>query len=151
MLKFILGRAGSGKTYTVFKIIEKQLSEKKQNIVLLVPEQFTFECEKQLLKSCGTLASRVDVVGFTQLCENIFNDLGGGAGRHVDESIRNILMGQAIKSVKDDLKIYSRYWESSDFIVQMVAAVTELKQAAVDAKTLVNLTENLDNGILNNK
>lgn len=151
MLRFILGRAGSGKTYTVFKTIEKMLSEKKENIILLVPEQFTFECEKQLLKNCGAFASRVDVVGFTQLCENIFNELGGGAGKYVDDSIRHILMGQAVKSVCDDLKVYAKYCESSEFIGQMVAAVTELKQAAVDADTLLVFNEKLDNNILNNK
>ena len=48
MLQFILGRASSGKTYTITQKIAECISQGK-NPVLLVPEQFSFESEKNIL------------------------------------------------------------------------------------------------------
>lgn len=45
MLSFILGRAGSGKTTAVLQKIAQAAGEKKR-VLLIVPEQFSFEMEK---------------------------------------------------------------------------------------------------------
>ena len=47
MLQFILGRASSGKTYTVIQKIAECISQGESS-VLLVPEQFSFESEKNI-------------------------------------------------------------------------------------------------------
>ena len=53
MLKLILGRQGSGKTYNCIKAAEKvALSGGKA--VMLVPEQFSFECQRHLLETLGS-------------------------------------------------------------------------------------------------
>jgi len=67
MLQFIYGRAATGKTYTVFERIKNDVENAKQ-VVLLVPEQFTFECERTLLHTLGDRSStNVSVLSFTRL------------------------------------------------------------------------------------
>lgn len=51
MLQFILGRASSGKTYTVIEKISECI-ERGKSPVLLVPEQFSFESEKKYIRPC---------------------------------------------------------------------------------------------------
>ena len=70
MLQFILGRASSGKTYTVTEKIAECLSQGKSP-VLLVPEQFSFESEKNILDRVGdSNAQKVSVISFTRLCDD---------------------------------------------------------------------------------
>ena len=70
MLHFILGTAGTGKTSTVRNRIVNEVKEGKSGIILLTPEQYTFESEKALLKSLGaTAADRAEVLSFTKLIE----------------------------------------------------------------------------------
>ena len=49
MLKFIVGRAGTGKTYTALKTAVKEAAEYKMTYII-VPEQSTLSYEKQLIK-----------------------------------------------------------------------------------------------------
>ena len=56
MLKFIFGRPASGKTYNVLNMI-KELSDSGKTAVLIVPEQFSFESERAVLKALGDKAA----------------------------------------------------------------------------------------------
>ena len=67
MLELLLGRSGTGKTHTVFDELTR-LAEQDEGLplYLLVPEQFSFESEKNLLRRLGPQrASRVQVLSFT--------------------------------------------------------------------------------------
>ena len=50
VLKFVLGTAGSGKTYNLISKMDKLAESGDKDILFLVPEQASFECEKELLK-----------------------------------------------------------------------------------------------------
>ena len=109
MLSFILGTAQSGKTYTLLKRIEELVLQGKENIYLLVPEQASFECEREMLKILGVKnANKVNVVSFTRLCSVILSDLGGLGCKVADEGTRLIMLSQALESLKDELKVYKR-------------------------------------------
>ncbi len=50
-VKFILGRGGSGKsTYMLDKIQERVQDNETSPVILLLPEQYTFEMEKRISK-----------------------------------------------------------------------------------------------------
>ena len=77
MLQLILGRAGSGKTTELYRRIG-QVAEAGGQAILLVPEQFSFENERELYLRLGPeLSSRVEVLGFGRLCDNVFRYYGG--------------------------------------------------------------------------
>ena len=52
MLQFILGRASSGKTYQIIQKIAECV-QSGESPILLVPEQFSFESEKNILDALG--------------------------------------------------------------------------------------------------
>ena len=73
MLQLILGRAGSGKTTELYRRIG-QVAEAGGLAILLVPEQFSFENERELYLRLGPeLSSRVEVLGFGRLCDYVFH------------------------------------------------------------------------------
>ena len=62
------------------------MAEAGGQAILLVPEQFSFENERELYLRLGPeLSSRVEVLGFGRLCGNAFRYYGGLAGRALDE------------------------------------------------------------------
>ena len=47
-LQFILGGSGSGKsTYLYQKVVEESMKNPRQNYLILVPEQFTMQTQKE--------------------------------------------------------------------------------------------------------
>ncbi len=49
-LRFVLGRSGSGKSTYILDEIKKKLKNETTSIILLVPEQYTFEAENRVSK-----------------------------------------------------------------------------------------------------
>ena len=86
MLKFIFGRPASGKTYNVLNTVKK-LAESGKNTVLIVPEQFSFESERAVLKTLGDKAAlNVSVMSFSRLCDEVGREVGGIAGVTLTEA-----------------------------------------------------------------
>ncbi len=144
MLQFILGRASSGKTYTVTQKIAECI-DKGENPVLLVPEQFSFESEKNILDAVGDgAAQKVSVISFTRLCDEIERVAGGVCGESVTDADRVILMNRAIKACRDELKRFKKYAASGSFARLMIDSIGEFKMnfiTAEDLRDAVNNTE----------
>ena len=73
MLRLITGRIGSGKTERVYAEIENLINSGSSSPVLIVPEQYSFETEKNIIRKLG--AKKADTVGvysFTFLSKLLF-------------------------------------------------------------------------------
>lgn len=151
MLQFVIGPAASGKTTAIHNMIKAQQNE-KEPLILLVPEQNTFETERAMLeKFGGGFMSKVNVLSFTRLCETAGQLYGGIAGFSVDDSQRNVLMARSIKKLSPQLKVFSKYISSPSFISQMVSIVKEFKTAGVSSSMLISVCEKLKNSNLREK
>ena len=53
MLRFILGRAGSGKTEYVRNLLSQKLLSGEQDLLLIVPEQISYETEREMHSLVG--------------------------------------------------------------------------------------------------
>ena len=136
MLQLILGRAGSGKTGELYRRIGAA-ADRGDRAILLVPEQFTFENERELYLRLGPERSaRVEVLGFKRLCNNIFRFYGGLAGRSLDDTGRRILMGVALREMGSGLTVYGPQADKPGFIEDLIGEVRELKSAGVTPETL---------------
>ena len=87
MLHLLLGRAGSGKTFSIRERLHSMAKGGQTQLFLLVPEQASFDNERALLKLLGPKdAQRVQVLSFSRLCDALARSYGGGAGRHRSHS-----------------------------------------------------------------
>ena len=73
MLQLLLGRSGTGKTRRVLEeLTHLARQQDAPTLVLLVPEQFSFESERTQLEALGPrLAGRIRVLSFTRLAETV--------------------------------------------------------------------------------
>lgn len=136
MLRFVLGTAGSGKTTRLIRYI-KDVAESGGKVILLVPEQFSFEGEKLLYGHLGPQVSlRVEVLSFTRLCNSIFRRFGGLAGASVTPAAKTLLMSVAVEQLRDSLRVYGRSCRSTAFLETLVSTCGEMKTAGITPRAL---------------
>lgn len=132
MLHLITGRAGSGKTSYVRKVLGTLASEGNDRLVLIVPEQYSFSSERAILEQFGEKdAQNIEVLSFTRLADYVFRELGGMSGTLADDGIKIMLMVKALSTVQDQLELYAKHIESIPLAKELLYTVTELRQAAI--------------------
>ncbi len=151
MINFISGRARTGKTYRILHEIKKDV-ECGNNPVLILPESFSFEGEKTVLKFLGDKnASKVSVLSFKRLYDTVGSICGGICGKTLNNSDKVILMNRAVKQVAEDLKLWGRYASSSSFSENALKTIDEFRTNAITADELKNCFNSLDEGKLSAK
>lgn len=145
MLQFILGSSKTGKTTLVHNMIKELTKDNQNPVMLLVPEQFTYETEKGLFKFLGASSfMNVKVTSFSRLASEIFKLYGGCASEYASDSAKSILMDIAVNEMSDNLNIYQKSSKSKTFSDTMLQTVTEFKNAGVYPDELYNASQKLD-------
>lgn len=152
MLHFITGRTGSGKTAYTHKLIADFVGGESGSAVLIVPEQYTFFCERALLEKLGPARmARAEVLSFTRLAENCLEKAGRAPAVRVDNSAKAVLMSLALEDVGERLDIYAKHTFSPSFIREMLDTVSELKKNGVSASMLGEAAPSLADSTLARK
>ncbi|HIW74582.1 MAG TPA: PD-(D/E)XK nuclease family protein [Firmicutes bacterium] len=116
-------------------------------MLLLVPEQFSFETERALLERLGPrLCGSVQVLSFTRLAEQVFRETGGLAGRRMDDAIRALLMSRALELTADHLVLYRKPAGDPETVQTVLAMTTELKQCGISPHRLEETAGQLPEG-----
>lgn len=135
MLHLILGRAGSGKTEYLRSLLQASCGQ--ETVLLLVPEQSSFQNERAMLRRLGAKeAKRVQVFSFSRLAEYAFLQYGGAAGRRLDDGGRSVLMSLALEQVKDQLEFYRKSAEHTELIGLLLNVSAEFKMCEIRPQDL---------------
>lgn len=152
MLQLILGRAGTGKTTAVTEELAARVAAGESGLLLLVPEQFSFESERALLHRLGPQgAAQVRVLSFTRMADAVARECGGFSGRLMDDVTRTLLMSRALETVRDRLVLYQRAAVRADYVRAVLDVMTECKQYAVPPQALAETAATLPEGTLRQK
>ena len=77
-LQFIFGPSGSGKSHYLYEnIIKASMEHPEQEFIVLVPEQFTMQTQKDLVSmhERGGIMN-IDVLSFGRLAYRVFEETG---------------------------------------------------------------------------
>ena len=144
MLQFVLGRAGSGKTEYMRRLLADRALAGQGGTVMLVPEQYTFETEKAMLRLAGPVrGNAIPVYSFTRLAEAVFRREGGAVGRRLSDGGRRILMASAIEACQDRLEVYAAAAQSGRVNDVMLTAVNEMKMCGIAPGDLLEAARGL--------
>lgn len=149
MLQFVLGRAGSGKTEYLRRLLADRSQAGLGGVMMLVPEQYTFETEKAMLRLAGPVrGNAIPVYSFTRLAEAVFRREGGAAGRRLSDGGRRILMASAIEACQDRLEVYASAAKGGRVNDVMLTAVNEMKMCGISPGDLLETARTLgDRGL----
>lgn len=150
MLRFILGKSGSGKSTETLKIAG-ELADSNLPVMLIVPDQSTFECEKTLLDVFGAKkAEKVLVFGFSRLCKYVFELTGNSADNVIDEGTRAVVMSLALEELTEKLRLLSSKGSKS-LVDVMLQTVSDLKKSSVTSDELRSVSRLVDDETLKTK
>ncbi len=139
MLQLILGRAGTGKSSLLQDRLCKRVLQGGK-VLLLVPEQFSFESERAIYRLLGSYnMQNVEVVSFTKLSGMVFRACGGVAGRRMDDTARMLLMRTALDEVSQQFSYYKNIATHPSFLELMVQTVGSFKMAGISPTGLMEL------------
>lgn len=142
-MELYLGMAKSGKTTAVYQEISQRIKEGLSNhTMLIVPEQYTLEAEKQLIQHLGSQGFiGVEVVSLKRLSYKILSETGFKMGTHVSETGKLMLLQSIFSQSKLNLKYYQNAYEKSGFLSRFLDLIKEFKQSQLTASDLLALTE----------
>lgn len=145
-IRFIYGRAGSGKTYFCLEEIKHKLNDGANHpLILLVPEQFTFEAEKYLLDMIERDEKmRAQVLSFKTLANRVFVEVGGLARQHMKACGKSMVIYKVLEENKEKLKVYSKASRQQGFVKKISEAITEFKRFDVTPFQLIDASEKIE-------
>ncbi|MBQ9679098.1 MAG: PD-(D/E)XK nuclease family protein [Ruminococcus sp.] len=152
MLRFILGRSGYGKSEYLRRRFADLAGAGETKLLFLVPDQISFETEAALLNMLGPALSRnILVLGFSRLCDYVFEATGNRYAAFADDGVRHLMMSLALEQVRDRLTVFDKRSDASDTRELMLSAVKEYKKCAISSDTLRKAAEAVGDDTLRGK
>jgi ATP-dependent helicase/nuclease subunit B len=152
-VKYIFGRSGMGKTRFIFSEIKQALENTDDDkLILLVPEQFTLQSERDLiekLKLPGIM--RIEVLSITRLTHKVINEVGGVTRTIINEQGKHMVLRKIIDESAKDLTIYKKASKQPGFVRMLSELICELKRHDVSHLDLKSLGEPQEGIIIHQK
>lgn len=150
MLQFILGKSGTGKTARIYELIKSMADSGNDKMILLVPDQSTFETEKAILELMGARKSgKVMVTGFSGLCRHAFEKCAVVRQNVIDNGTRAVLMNLALEQLADSLTLLKT--NRRNVAEVMLNTLTDCKNNNITPEKLRKTGEAIPGGTLKTK
>ncbi len=150
-LKFIFGPSGSGKSYTLYRhIIEESTEHPEQNYIVLVPEQFTLQTQKDLVaKHPSHGIMNIDVLSFARLAYRVFEETGGGNLPVLDDEGKNLILRKIAGDHEKDLKVLKGNMKKPGYISEVKSVISEFTQYDIGEEEIFRVMETVgqDSGL----
>ena len=141
MLRLLLGRAGTGKTETCLRQALGALAAEGPDgppLVLLAPEQATYQLERALLHRLpdGTALVRLEVLSFGRLARRILAEHGGLARPRLGEAGRRMILRSLLHKRRADLLAFGRSADRPGLARVLAEQFSEFEAYAVEPTAL---------------
>lgn len=137
-LQFILGGAGSGKSYYLNHfLVREAAANPEQNYIAIVPEQFTMETQRELVAiHPGHSILNIDIVSFERLAYRVFEELSCMPQTILDDTGKSMLLRKACAGIEKKLEVYRKHLDRAGFIEQLKSMMSEFGQYRIGEKEL---------------
>src|SRR5438552_2228961 len=145
--RFIIGRAGTGKTRHCFDAIVAAMRADPLGpaIYWILPKQATFSAERELTTQSGLSAfCRARVLSFELLGEEVLTSCGGAAVPQVTALGRQMLIGHLLRSRQNDLKFFRGVARQPGLAARLDATFAEFERWGQDPAALAQVAAQLD-------
>ena len=130
-VRFLLGPAGSGKTFRCLEEIRAALQEGAEGLplLLLAPKQATFQLERQLLADPSLHGyTRLHILSFERLARFVFENLRVAPPPLLTEEGRVMVLRTLLMRHESELKLFRQSARRPGFARQLSGLLGELQQ-----------------------
>lgn len=142
-LQIVLGSSGEGKSHELYsKIIRESMKYPERNYIIIVPEQFTLQTQKELVSmhpNHGIM--NIDILSFLRLSYRIFEEIGSPDMVVLEETGKSMLVRKALEEKRDSLKIFKGDTKKPGFITEVKSLLSEFMQYSIGLKDLEHMVE----------
>lgn len=141
--RFLLGPAGSGKTFRCLAEIRRELIAAPDGppLLLLAPKQATFQLERQLLAApdlCGY--TRLHILSFERLATFVLNNLGIATREMLSEEGRVMVLRALLMRKQSELKVFRASARLTGFAQQLNLVLREFERHQLTPARLSQLS-----------
>ena len=144
-LQFVFGPSGSGKSYYLYHhIIEESMEHPDRNYIVLVPEQFTMQTQKDLVSMHphhGIM--NIDVLSFGRLAYRVFEETGGGSLPVLDDEGKNLILRKIAGDYESELSVLRGNMKKLGYISEVKSVISEFTQYEIGEEELDLVMESL--------
>lgn len=142
-LQFVLGASGAGKSSRIYQwVIEWAVTHPDMQYIILVPDQYTMQIQKQMvLMHPGHAILNIDVLSFNRLYHKVMEELGGDFLTPLDDTGKNLILRQLAESMKEELPVLGRLMHRHGYISEVKGIISEMQQYGISPdgmKTLID-------------
>lgn len=141
--RFLLGPAGSGKTFRCLQEIRAALQHSPDGppLVLIAPKQATFQLERQLLADESLPGyTRLQILSFDRLAQFILEKLNQSTGNSLSEEGRVMVLRALLLQNKEKLKMFRASARMPGFAQQLSLLLREFQRHQLPPETLRKLS-----------
>ncbi|MQL53845.1 helicase-exonuclease AddAB subunit AddB [Desulfofundulus thermobenzoicus] len=140
-LHLLLGRAGTGKTRRCLEEVRAELEKEPLGppLILITPDQATFNMERELALLGGSL--RAQVYSFRRLAYRVLREAGGAARLPVNELGRRMILKKILLEERDRLALMGALQNRPGFLSSLSELIGELKMCRITPEDLGELIE----------
>ena len=137
-LKFVFGPSGSGKSYQLYDyVIRESVKFPDRQYIVLVPEQFTMQTQKDLVMQHPNHGiMNIDVLSFVRLAYRIFEETGGQALPVLDDEGKNLILRKIAGDYEKDLKVLKGNMKKLGYISEVKSVLSEFDQYDIGEEEL---------------
>lgn len=145
-LHFIFGNAGSGKSHYLYeKIIKQSIEFTELNFLVLVPEQFTMQTQKDLCAMHPRHGiMNIDILSFVRLSHRIFEETGHQLERILDDEGKNLILRKIAGECEEEFKVLKGNLKRQGYISEVKSVISEFVQYGIGLEQLDELLEELE-------
>ncbi len=142
-LQLFLGSAGSGKSYQLYReVIEESKRNPDTNYLVLVPEQFTLQTQKDIVTmhpDHGVM--NVDILSFLRFAYRIFDEIGGYDAPVLEDTGKSMVLRKVVAQKRKDLILFGSNVRRPGFIGELKSVLSELYQYNVKTEDFDRMFE----------
>ncbi|MBE5867496.1 MAG: helicase-exonuclease AddAB subunit AddB [Lachnospiraceae bacterium] len=145
-LRFYFGPSGAGKSTKLYKeLIKRSMEEPDRNFLVIVPDQFTMQTQKELvtMHERGGIMN-IDVLSFGRLSHRIFEEVGGNDMPVLDDTGKSLVLRKVAADLKDRLPVLGGNLDKQGYIHEVKSAISEFMQYGIapgDVEKLIAYAE----------
>ncbi len=146
-LQFIFGNSGSGKSHLLYKtIIEESIRHPKLNYLVIVPEQFTMQTQRDLVSMHPRKGiMNIDVLSFQRLAHRVFEDVGSDNRMVLTETGKNLMLRRVAQQQKEKLQVLGARLSRVGYISEIKSVLSELMQYEITDFDLQEMIRSVEN------
>ena len=140
-LRFYFGPSWSGKSQRIYEeIIQRAAQEPGRNFLIIVPDQFTMQTQKDLvMRSDRGGILNIDVLSFGRLSHRILEEVGTKEMPVLDDTGKSLVLQKIAADLKEQLPAMGSLLHKQGYIHEVKSAISEFMQYGISTQDMDKL------------